>query len=222
MGGRLEGWMHGGDSRPSFETRRKDAALLRMRSEMFHALLRARSDIVFTGLSAELGQYLDDLLIAVHDLAQEAFPVNVAVLVERRFHQDAGLVLRRDRHAVQGLGEQLAVELAHFLGDVRDEVDGGVALDAVVIAHIVEALLEALGELLHRRDRRLDREADVAAHALGGALGEIDDLLTKQGGLADQRGLDALLLGLAEESRALFLVDIDKIASALAALILTT
>ena len=29
MGGRLEGWNHGQDSRPSFETRRKDAALLR-------------------------------------------------------------------------------------------------------------------------------------------------------------------------------------------------
>ena len=38
MGGRLEGWMHGRDSRPSFETRRKDAALLRMRSESFHVL----------------------------------------------------------------------------------------------------------------------------------------------------------------------------------------
>src|SRR5712671_1139282 len=39
MGGRLEGWMHGTDSLPSFETRRKDAALLRMRLLMFHRLV---------------------------------------------------------------------------------------------------------------------------------------------------------------------------------------
>src|SRR5262249_32281823 len=156
------------------------------------------------------GQYLDDLLAAVHDLAEEALTVNVAVLVECRFHQYAGLVLWRDRQAVQGLCEQLAVELAHLLGDMLDDVDGGVALDAVVIADIVEALLEAFGELLHGRDGGIDREADVATHAFGGALSEIDHLLAKQGSLADKRGLDALLPGLAEESRALFLVDIDE------------
>src|SRR5215831_21411536 len=33
-------------------------------------------------LFAEFRQYLDDLLLAVHDLAQETFAVNVAVLVE--------------------------------------------------------------------------------------------------------------------------------------------
>jgi hypothetical protein len=37
LGGRLEGWMHGTASRPSFETRRKDAALLRTRSNIFHS-----------------------------------------------------------------------------------------------------------------------------------------------------------------------------------------
>jgi hypothetical protein len=38
LGGRLEGWMHGTDSLPSFETRRKDAALLRMRCKCFRSL----------------------------------------------------------------------------------------------------------------------------------------------------------------------------------------
>src|SRR5712671_5206033 len=135
-------------------------------------------------LFAELGQYLDDPLTAVHDLAEEALAVNVAVLVECRLHQHAGFVLRRNRQAVQGLREQLAVELAHFLGDMLDKVNGGVALDAVVIADIVEALLEAFGELLHGRDGGIDREADVAAYAVGCALSQIDDLLAKQGGLA--------------------------------------
>jgi len=111
---------------------------------------------------------------------------------------------------VQGLRKELAVELSHFFGDVLDEVHRGVALDAVVIAHIVEALLEAFGELLHSGDGRIDREADVATHAFGCALRQLDDLLTEQGGLADERGLDALLPGLAQESRALLFVQVDE------------
>jgi hypothetical protein len=32
-------------------------------------------------LLAELGQNLDDLLLAIHDFAQEALPVDIAVMV---------------------------------------------------------------------------------------------------------------------------------------------
>src|SRR4051794_39707343 len=98
-------------------------------------------------LLAQLGQDLDDLLLPVHDLAEEAFAVDVAVLVPGGFHQDAGLLRGRDGDAVGGRGEALAVELAHLFRDVLDEIDGGVALDAIVVADVVEALLEALGEL---------------------------------------------------------------------------
>ena len=136
--------------------------------------------------------------------------VDIAVLVPGRLHQDAGLILRRDRHAVRGFGESLAVELADLLGHVLDEVDGGVALDAVVVAGIVEPLLELGGELLHRRDRRIDGQADMAAYAIGGIAGQIDHLLAEQGRLADQRLVEALLPGLAQEARALFFVDIDE------------
>src|SRR5512136_541494 len=92
----------------------------------------------------QLGQDLDDLLLAVDDLHQEALAVEVAVLVPGGVHQDAGLVLGLDGHAVEGVGEGLAVELPELLGDVLDRVDRRVALDAVVVRHVVEALLELL------------------------------------------------------------------------------
>src|SRR5260370_16777056 len=74
-------------------------------------------------LFPQLGQYLYDLLIAVHDLAEEAFAVNVAILVERRFHQDAGLVLRRDGHAVQGLPNHLSAALPTFSPHVLSQLN---------------------------------------------------------------------------------------------------
>src|SRR5215470_14965969 len=86
---------------------------------------RAGRNSVTTILFAELGQNLDDLLLAVHDFAQEAVAVDVAVLVPGGFHQDIGLLPGRDGDAVGGRGEGLAVELADLLGDVLDEIDGG-------------------------------------------------------------------------------------------------
>ena len=56
---------------------------------------------------------LDDLL-AVDDLGQEALAVDVAVLVEGHLHQDAGLLVGRDGHAVQRLGELLRSTLPIF------------------------------------------------------------------------------------------------------------
>src|ERR1700716_1185521 len=140
-------------------------------------------------LFAELGQNLDDLLLAVHDFAQEAVAVDVAVLVPAGLHQNVGLLLGRDGDAVGGRRKGLAVELADLFGDVLDEIDGGVALDAVVVANIVEAFSEALRELFHSRDRRIDGETDMTAYTVGGLAGELDDLLAQQRRLADQRCL---------------------------------
>src|ERR1700674_2025359 len=107
-------------------------------------------------------------------------------------------------------GKRLAVKLTDFLGDMLDEVDAGIALDAVVVADIVEPLLELGGELLHGRDRRIDSEADMALHAVGGIASKVDDLLTEQGRLADERHRDALFLSFLEEAGTLFFVDVDE------------
>src|SRR5262245_52860549 len=163
-----------------------------------------------TILFAELRQNLDDLLLAVHDFAQEAIAVDVAVLVPAGFHQDVGLLLRRDGDAMRGRRKGLAVELADLFGDVLDEIDGGVALDAVVVANIIKALPEALRELLDGRDRRIDGEADMTADAVGGLAGELNHLLAEQRRLADQRRPDALLSGFAQEASALFFICIDE------------
>src|SRR5437667_2354306 len=119
-------------------------------------------------LFAELGQNLDDLLLAVDHLAQEAVAVDVAILVPAGFHQDVGLLLGRDGDAVGGRRKGLAVELADLFSDVLDEIDGGIALDAVVVANVVETFPEALRELFHSRDRRIDGEADMTAYTVGG------------------------------------------------------
>src|SRR5579883_217183 len=145
---------------------------------------------------AELRQDLHDLLLAVHDLAEKALAVDVAVLVPGRIHQHVRLLLRRNGEAVGRLGKELAVELAHLLGHVLDEVDGRIALDPIVVAEIVEARLEFLGELLYRRDRRVDGEADVAPYAVRGIPRELDHFLAEQGGLTDQGLVEALLLRL--------------------------
>src|SRR6186713_1940344 len=84
-------------------------------------------------LRAERRQRLDDDLLAVHDLGQEALAVDVAVLVERDVHQHARGVLRRDLRAVHRRGERLAVDLADLLGDRLDDVHAGVALEPVVV-----------------------------------------------------------------------------------------
>src|SRR5438309_11672464 len=82
------------------------------------------------GLLAQLGQRLDDLLLAVDDLGQEADAVNVAVRIPGGLHQDARLLLGRDGEAVQRLRQQLAIELAELLGRMLDRVYADVALDA--------------------------------------------------------------------------------------------
>jgi len=107
-------------------------------------------------------------------------------------------------------GEQLAVELAHFFGDMLDDIHRRIAFDAVMVANIVEALLEALREFRHGGDWRIDGQANVATHAFRRALGKIDNLLAEQRGLADQRRRDALLLCFAEKACALFFVEIDE------------
>src|SRR3989441_12568391 len=112
-----------------------------------------------TGLLTELGQGLDDLLLAFDDFGQEADAVDVAVVIPSGLQQDAGLLLGLDGEAVHRLGEQLAIELADLLGRVLDRVHSGVALDAVMVRHVAEALVEFLLELQHRRDRRVGRKA---------------------------------------------------------------
>src|SRR5687767_5871590 len=128
-------------------------------------------------LLAQLGQYLDDLLPALHHLDQEADAVDVALLIPGRLHQDARLLLRLDGEALHQLAERLAVELAQLLGGVLDGVDRGVALDAVMVRYVLVALLELVGERLHRRDRRIGGESHVTLYALGRLAGEVDDLL---------------------------------------------
>src|SRR5215510_15712566 len=105
------------------------------------------------GLLAQLGQDLDDLLLAVHDLREEADAIDVALVVPGGLHQDAGLLLRRDGQAAHRLREELAVELADLLGRVLDRVDAGVALEAVVVRQVLVALEESLAERQDRRDR---------------------------------------------------------------------
>src|SRR3954454_6709781 len=148
---------------------------------------------VTTILFAELRQNLDDLLLTVHDFTEKAVAVDVAVLVPGRLHQDVGLLVGRDGDAVGGRRKGLAVKLADLFGNVLDEIDGGVAFDAVVVANVVEAFPEALRELLDGGDRRIDGKADMTANAVRGLAGELDHLLAQQRRLADQRSPDALL-----------------------------
>ena len=68
-----------------------------------------------------------------------------------------------------------------------DQVNSGVALDAIVIAGIVEPFLEICGELLHGRDRCIDGQSDMAAHAVRCLACEVDHFLAEQGRLSDQR-----------------------------------
>src|SRR5205807_4647746 len=82
------------------------------------------------GLLAQLGQRLDDLLLAVDDFGQEADAVEVAVRIPGGLHQDARFLLGRDGETVQRLRQQLAIELAELLGRMLDRVYAGVALDA--------------------------------------------------------------------------------------------
>src|SRR3954468_4647334 len=98
-------------------------------------------------LLTELRHDLDDLLLAVHNLDQEADAVDVALRVPGGLDEDARLLLRRDGQAVQQLAECLAIKPAHLLGRVLDRVYRGVALDAVVVGQVPEALLELVAEL---------------------------------------------------------------------------
>src|SRR3954468_15273082 len=161
-------------------------------------------------LLAELGQDLDHLLLAVHDLDQEADAVDVAPGVPGGLHQDARLLRWRDGHAMQALRQRLAIELAQLLGGVLHRVYRRVALDAVVVGQVLEALLELVAEFLQRLDRRVGGEANVALHAVGSFTCELDHFLADDVGLADDWLLDALLARLAQHARAFFLVGIDE------------
>src|SRR4051794_12029300 len=81
----------------------------------------------------QLRQFAGDLLLTGDDLGDVADAVDVTFVVPGGLEQDAGLVLRRDRQAVHGLGKRLTVKLAELLGDERRRIDAGVALDAVVV-----------------------------------------------------------------------------------------
>src|SRR3989449_6065780 len=131
-------------------------------------------------LLAQLGQGLDDLLLALDDFGQEADAVDVAVVIPSGLHQDAGLLLGLDGEAVQRLGEQLAIEPADLLGRVLDRVHAGVALDAVMVRHVAEALVEFLLERQHGRNRRVGRKAYVPARAIRGRARHVDHLLPEQ------------------------------------------
>src|SRR5215470_6933464 len=96
----------------------------------------------------ELGQLAGDGLLAVDHLGDIADAVDVAFVVPGRLDQDARLVLRRDGHAVQRFGQRLAVEFAELGGGVGDRIDGGVALDAVMVRYVLEARVELVLELL--------------------------------------------------------------------------
>src|SRR5205807_4356385 len=101
-------------------------------------------------LLPQLRQLARDRLLSVDDFGDVADAVDIAFGIPRRLEQNARLVLRRDRHAVQRSREHLAVELAELLGRIRDRVDAGVALDAVVIGHVPEARVELGLELRNR------------------------------------------------------------------------
>src|ERR1043166_9921607 len=90
----------------------------------------------------ELRQLAGDLLLAVDHLGDIADAVDVTFVVPGGLDQDAGLVLGRDRHAVQRGGERLRVELAELPGRLLDRVDAGVALDAVVVRPVFEGGVE--------------------------------------------------------------------------------
>src|SRR4051812_13593411 len=162
-------------------------------------------------LFAELRQDLGDLLLAGHDLGEEADAVDLAGIVPSGFNQDRRFILGRDRQPVHRLGERLAIEFAELLlGDVFDCVDGGVTFDAVVIRFVVEPFLKFCRELRHRRDRRIGRETDMTLHAVGGIACQLDGLLAEQRGITDERPFESLLARFAHDARALFLVAVDK------------
>ena len=101
-----------------------------------------------------------------------------------------GSPVGRDRQAVHPLRRAPCGRTCRvFSVDVLHRVDRGVALDAVVVGHVLEALLELLPEFLHRLDRRVGSEADMTLHAVGGVARQVDHLLAEQGGLADQAAL---------------------------------
>src|SRR5947207_7918626 len=72
-------------------------------------------------------------LLAIFDLDQKAFTVEIAILIERHVEQDAGILLGGNLRAVQCLGERLRIEALVFFRDRLDDVHRAVAFHAVVI-----------------------------------------------------------------------------------------
>src|SRR3954469_12329911 len=152
----------------------------------------------------------DDFLSAVHHLGHEALAIEVAVLVEAHVHQDPGMLLGREPHAVHRFGEGLRVELADLLGHGLDHVHRGVALEAVVVRLVLVLLLEFRGEVADAGTRRVSGEADMRDRPVRGVAGKLDYLLAGEYRLADDRFVVALLAQLAQRARGLFLVAVDE------------
>ena len=79
-----------------------------------------------------------------------------------------------------------------------------------MIGLVLVFLLELLVERLDAGLRRVGGEADVRDRAVGRVARELDHLLTRQRGLADDRLVVALLLQLAQRTRRLLLVGVDE------------
>ena len=102
---------------------------------------------------------------------------------------------------MQGLGEELGIELADLLRDRFHHVHRGVALHPVMVAFVFVLFLKFLVERLDGRLWRIDSQPDVRDRAVGRIAGKLDDLLSGQCGLADDGLIVALLFELAKRTR---------------------
>src|SRR5579872_7107412 len=92
-----------GAERPLSRLRERVGVRAALRSSRL-SLPRRRSILQFR-------QDFGDHLLAVDDLAEEAFAVEIAILVDRHVHQDVRLHRGGDGQAVQGGGEAFRIEL---------------------------------------------------------------------------------------------------------------
>ena len=112
---------------------------------------------------------------------------------------------------MQRVGELGVVELADPLGDLLDDVDGGVALDAVVVGRIGRRVERGVGLLPVGEHLGRGVESGVGAGAVGGAgLGQRDRRRRAEHVAAVERLVERLGLDLVEEGRGLDLGHEDE------------
>src|SRR4051794_38288309 len=93
-------------------------------------------------LGADRRQGRDDRLLSALHLDQVRFAVDIAFVVVGDVEEEPRMLLRGELDPFHGLGEELRVDLAVLLADHLEELDGEIALDAVMVRLVPEFLLE--------------------------------------------------------------------------------